>query len=102
MLPIRPIIFLWKQVVSTHATGTWQLVSDTPFLLVQNAHTHSTVDFDAGVLRYCQEILFEIGFIEEMRTTCGNKEVPQTFFHYSEFLKYVLIRLTSSYHRWAS
>ena len=22
--------------------------------------------------RYCQEILFEIGYIEEMRTTCGN------------------------------
>ena len=40
-----------------------------PFLLVQNARTHYTVDFDAGVLRYREEILFEIGFIEEMRTT---------------------------------
>ena len=36
-----------------------------------------------------------------MRTTCGNKEVPQTFFHYSKInssysQKYVLIRLTST------
>ena len=44
-------------------------------------HVHTTAEFDAGVLRYRQEILFEIGFIEEMRTTCGNKEMPQTFFH---------------------
>ena len=30
---------------------------------------------------YRQEIRFKIGFIEEMRTTIGNKEVPKTFFH---------------------
>ena len=23
----------------------------------------------------------EIDFVEEIRTTCGNKELPQTFFH---------------------
>ena len=67
-------------------------VSDTTFLLVQNAHTHYTVEFDAGILRYCQEILFGIGFIEEMRSTCGNKEVSQTFFHNSEFLLFAKIR----------
>ena len=45
-----------------------------------------------------EEILLEIGFIEEMRTTCGNEEVPQTFFLYTPCLrKYTLIRLTS-YH----
>ena len=43
--------------------------------------------------------MFEIGYIEEMRVTCGNEEVPQTFstipnFSYSR--KYVLIRLTSA------
>ena len=63
----RPIISLWKQVVSTNATR--QSVSDTPFLLEQNARTHYTIDFDADVLRCCQEILFEIGCIEEMRST---------------------------------
>ena len=49
--------------------------------------------------RYCQEILFEIGYIEEMRTTCGNKEVLQTFStipNSSYSRKYVLIRLTST------
>ena len=50
------------------------------------------VDFDADVLRYCQEILFEISFIEEMRTTCGNEKVPQAFFHNSEFLLFAKIR----------
>ena len=42
-----------------------------------------------------KEILLEISFIEEIRTTPGNKEVLQTFFPqfpYSQ--KYVLIRLT--------
>ena len=48
--------------------------------------------FNAGVFRYCQEIQFEIGFIEEMRTTCGNKVVPETFFHDSEFLLFAKIR----------
>ena len=28
-------------------------------------------------LFYLKEILLEIGFVEEMRTTWGNKEVPQ-------------------------
>ena len=42
-----------------------------------------------------KEILLKIGFIEELRTTRGNKELPQTFFHYSPYSqKYVLIRLT--------
>ena len=44
---------------------------------------------------YCiffKEILLEIGFIEEMRTIWGNKEVPQTFFHNFLYLrKYDLI-----------
>ena len=41
------------------------------------------------------KILLEIGFIEEMRTTRGNKEVPQTFFHISHSSrKIILIRLT--------
>ena len=45
-----------------------------------------------------KEILLEIGFIEEMRTTSGNEEVPQTFFHNSLYLqKYDLIHWTS-YH----
>ena len=42
-----------------------------------------------------KEILLEIGFVEEMRTTWGNEEVPQTFSHnfpYSR--KYLLIHLT--------
>ena len=30
-----------------------------------------------------QEKLLEIGFIEEMRTACGNEEVLQIFFHNS-------------------
>ena len=42
-----------------------------------------------------KEILFEIGFIDEVRTTSGNKEVPQTFFHHSPHLrKCILIRFT--------
>ena len=42
-----------------------------------------------------KEVLLEIGFIEEIRTTCGNKEMPQTFFHNCSYSrKYVLIRLT--------
>ena len=41
------------------------------------------------------EILLKIGFIEEMRTIWGNKEVPQTFFQNFLYLrKYDLIRLT--------
>ena len=48
-----------------------------------------------------KEILHEIGFMEEMRNTEGNKEVPQTIFHNYPYLqKYVLIRLTP-YH-WQS
>ena len=45
---------------------------------------------------FVEEILLEIGcFIEEIRTTWGDKEVPQTFFHNSLYLrKYDLIRLT--------
>ena len=46
-----------------------------------------------------KEILLEIGIIEEMETTLGDKEMPQTFFHnfpYSQ--KYDLICLTS--HHW--
>ena len=34
-------------------------------------------------LNRCQYIPHEIGFIEEMRTTWGDKEVPHTLFHYS-------------------
>ena len=60
-------------------------------------HIHTRQLILMRVLRYCQEILFEIGFIEEMRTTCGNKEAAQIFFtipnsSYSQ--KYVSIRLT--------
>ena len=36
--------------------------------------------------------VFEIGFIKEMRTTCGNKEVAQIFFHNSEYLLFAKIR----------
>ena len=47
---------------------------------------------------FVKEILLEIGFIEEMRTIRGNKEVPQTFFHnFFYFRKYDLIRLTPCY-----
>ena len=61
--------------------------------------THKKVDFDAGVLRYCQEILFEVGFfLEEMRITCGNKDVPETFFHNSEFLLFAKIRFKVNLH----
>ena len=39
--------------------------------------------------------MLEIGFIEEMRTTWDNKELPQTFFHSSLYSrKYDFIRLT--------
>ena len=30
-----------------------------------------------------KELLLEIGYIEQMRATRGNKEVPQTLFDYS-------------------
>ena len=43
---------------------------------------------------FIKEILLEIGFIDKMRTTWGNKEAPHTFFH--NFLclrKYDLIGL---------
>ena len=46
-------------------------------------------------MRPILQILLEIAFIEEMRTTWGNKEVPQTFFYNSPYSrKYELIRLT--------
>ena len=32
------------------------------------------------VLSVLKQTLLEIGFSEEMRTTCGNKDVPQPFF----------------------
>ena len=40
-----------------------------------------------GVLNFWlfKEIQLDIGFIEERRTTWGNKEVPQTFFYYSPY-----------------
>ena len=63
-----------------------------PSYSYRSSHTHWTVDFDAGIVRCCQEILFEIGFIEELRTTCGNEEVAQIFFHNSEFLLFAKIR----------
>ena len=34
-----------------------------------------------------KEIRFEIGFIEEMRTSCDDKEMPQSFFHNSTYLR---------------
>ena len=34
-----------------------------------------------------EEILHEIAFTEEMRTTWSNKKVPQTFFHNSPYLR---------------
>ena len=41
------------------------------------------------------EILLKIAFVEEMTTTWGIKEVPQTFFHNSAYLrKYDWIGLT--------
>ena len=42
-----------------------------------------------------EEILLEIGFIEETTTTSGSKELPQAFFHNSHHSqKYSLIPLT--------
>ena len=42
-----------------------------------------------------KEILLEIGFVEELRITWGNKELPQTFFHNTVYLQiYDLIHLT--------
>ena len=42
-----------------------------------------------------KEILLETGFIEEMRTTWANKQVPQPFFlNFLYSQKYDLIRLT--------
>ena len=47
---------------------------------------------------FVKEIRLKIGFIEEMRTIWGKKEMPQTFFHNFLYLrKYDFIRLTS-YH----
>ena len=44
---------------------------------------------------FVKEILFKIGFIEEIKAIWGNKEVPQTFFHnFLDLRKYDLIRLT--------
>ena len=44
---------------------------------------------------FVKEILLEIGFIQEMRTTWGNKEAPQTFSHnFISLQKHNLIRLT--------
>ena len=40
-----------------------------------------------AVLLSVKEILLEIGFIEKMRTTYGNKKVYQTLFHYSHYAK---------------
>ena len=45
-----------------------------------------------------KEILLEIGLIEEMRTTWGNKKVPHTFFHNFPYLqKCDIICLTPFY-----
>ena len=45
-----------------------------------------------------KEMLLKIDIIEEMRTTCSNKQVPQTFFHnYFNMQQYDLICLTT-YH----
>ena len=44
-------------------------------------------------LKLVKEIPLEVGFIEEMRTAGGNKEMPQTFFHNPPHSrKHVLIR----------
>ena len=46
-------------------------------------------------LHILKEILLEIGFVEEMRSTWGNKEVPQTFSPNTPYSrKYVLICCT--------
>ena len=46
--------------------------------------------------RFLKEILLKIGFIKEMGTTGGNKEVPQIFLPDSPYMqKYNLIHLTS-------
>ena len=45
-----------------------------------------------------KETLLGVIFIEEMRITCGYKEVPQTFFHNAPYSqKYDLIRLTPNH-----
>ena len=45
--------------------------------------------------QFIKNMLIEIVFVVKMRTTWGNKEVPQTFFHnYPYSQKYHLIRLT--------
>ena len=47
------------------------------------------------VLFTIKEILLEIGFIEEMRSTKGNQEVPLIFFHNSPYSqRFGLIRFT--------
>ena len=51
-------------------------------------------------LKIHEEILLEIAFTEEMRTTWANRKVHQTFFHDSFYLrKYDLIRLSPSHWR---
>ena len=44
------------------------------------------------------EKLLEIGFIEEMRTTRDNKEVLQTFFHDSPYLRKCDLICLTLYH----
>ena len=47
---------------------------------------------------FVKKILLEIGFIEETRTTWGNKKVPQTFFQNFLYLqKNNLIHLTPNH-----
>ena len=49
----------------------------------------------AWIYQPLKEILLEIGFIVEMRSTWRNKEVPRTFFHQFRYSRtYDLIRLT--------
>ena len=51
-------------------------------IIVEKPH-HDIFQFQRSFL--LKEILLEIGFIEEMRTTWGNKEVPQSLNHDSSY-----------------
>ena len=76
------------------------LFLDGTFCVTLIIHKDEQVDrysFQLHSLLIIYEILLEIGCIEEMSTTWGNKEVPKLFSQFPLFAKIVLIRLTS-YH----
>ena len=51
----------------------WEILQKTVFAICYLSNCNYRI--------FVKKMLLEFGFIEEMRTTWGNKEMPQTFFH---------------------